>query len=238
MESKIKIKKQGHTELQHFIVGALATAGTSAANGATVQITFANNLVSSTTGVQQFTGDLTGDSTYNPEVAGIWAAAAPPQGNGGYAIPGIDMRASVKTLGYQVAVVADVRGGNNPIRIVGNVGLGAYDGAVGTTRALATIKFTDSRINGGAETNGWLDMSATLSSNEASVQIHRLIFDDASTSAPTGLSSSSSGIAEWNAVPEPSSLALLALGAGGLLIRRRRAGYIAAHRGEWPVSWI
>jgi hypothetical protein len=55
------------------------------------------------------------------------------------------------------------------------------------------------------------------------VQIHRLIFDDAFTTAPTGLTSASTGIQEWSAVPEPSSLGLLALGAGGLLARRRRA---------------
>jgi hypothetical protein len=56
------------------------------------------------------------------------------------------------------------------------------------------------------------------------VQIHRLIFDDASTTAPTGLTSASTGIPEWqvSAVPEPgSNLALLALGAGGLTLRRR-----------------
>jgi hypothetical protein len=56
------------------------------------------------------------------------------------------------------------------------------------------------------------------------VQIHRLIFDDVSTTRPTGLTSASTGIREWSVavIPEPgSNLALLALGAGGLTLRRR-----------------
>ncbi len=53
------------------------------------------------------------------------------------------------------------------------------------------------------------------------IYINRLIFDDESTTAPAGVVS---GVAEaeFSAVPEPSSLSLLALGAGGLLARRRR----------------
>jgi hypothetical protein len=56
------------------------------------------------------------------------------------------------------------------------------------------------------------------------VQIHRLIFDHAGGPAPTGVTSASTDIPDWevSAVPEPgSNLALLALGAGGLTLRRR-----------------
>jgi hypothetical protein len=83
--------------------------------------------------------------------------------------------------------------------------------------------FSDSRINNASLSSGYLDIEAVTGGRVASLQIHRLIFDDASTTAPTGLSTASTGIAEWGAVPEPSSFALLALGAGGLLARRRRA---------------
>jgi hypothetical protein len=54
--------------------------------------------------------------------------------------------------------------------------------------------------------------------------VWRFIFDDASGVAPTGVSHSSAAYPEYGAaVPEPSGLGLLALGAGGLLARRRRA---------------
>ena len=58
----------------------------------------------------------------------------------------------------------------------------------------------------------------------ASLKIHRLIFDDASTAAPSGVAFTDEAYREWgvSAVPEPgSNLALLALGAGGLTLRRR-----------------
>ena len=55
-------RQESTTELPRFAVGALAIAGASAANGATVQITFTNNVVSSATGAVNFVADLTGDS--------------------------------------------------------------------------------------------------------------------------------------------------------------------------------
>jgi hypothetical protein len=59
------------------------------------------------------------------------------------------------------------------------------------------------------------------------VGIHRLIFDDSNPAAPTGLAYTDAAYPEFtiSAVPEPASnLALLALGAGGLVMRRRLKG--------------
>ena len=218
---KSKMKRQRQTELPRFAVGALAIAGASAASGATVQITFANNLVSSSTGLTLFDADLTGDDA-GDGLRGVFRDYA-----------GAGMRALVETaVGYFKVGEASWRAGGGPPGLppsppIAKRGLGSVnDFGNGVSRGLVRFTFSDPSMNGGSSTAGWLDVSAAASlesGGSASVQIHRLIFDDASTTAPTGLTSASTGIQEWSAVPEPSSLGLLALGAGGLLARRRRA---------------
>jgi len=203
---KTKMKRQGSTELPRFAVGALAIAGASAANAATVQITFANNVVSSSTGLTLFDADLSGDEA--PDVTALI------QGNGVY----------LRALSGASIANAQLLNGTFVIRFVNNFGFGD-----GVSRGLVGFNFSDNGMNGGLVTAGWLDVSAagsTASGGSKSVQIHRLIFDKDSTTAPTGLTSASTGIAEWSAVsavPEAStSLGLLALGAGGILTRRRQ----------------
>ena len=87
----------------------------------------------------------------------------------------------------------------------------------------APISFTDSRVNAGASTEAWLEVTATAINSLQQVQIHRLIFDDNSTSRPAetpGLNLNDAFLP--SPIPEPgSNLALLALGAGGLTLRRR-----------------
>jgi hypothetical protein len=200
------MKKQRQTELPRFVVGALATAGASMANAATVQITFANNFVANTGngGSSSFMGDLTGDGV----------------NDAGYLVRG--RSAYVKNRSYRVVAGARFGAGSNR-RLVefGPVYSVGYGTDVQLSNVVA-ITFVDGRINGGATTHGWLDMTAQASNILQKVTLHRLIFDDASTAAPTGVTHASTGITEFSAVPEPSSLGLLALGAGGLLARRRR----------------
>ncbi len=64
-------------------------------------------------------------------------------------------------------------------------------------------------------------MTATASSTLYEVRIRRQIFADASTTAPSGVDHEDSAYPESqvSAVPEPGSN--LALGAGGLTLRRR-----------------
>ena len=192
------MKRQGSTELPRFAVGALAIAGASAANGATVQITFTNNVLSTTSGTVDFVADLTNDGL--DDVGGAVRS----------------FRCSIYTPIFTTLGVASVGYG-------GRVDFARLKVWTSTTdRALVSFTFSDARINNSLVTAGYLDMEGFATGSSASLKIHRLIFDDASITAPTGLTSASTGIAEWVAVPEPSSLGLLALGAGGLLARRRR----------------
>jgi hypothetical protein len=101
----------------------------------------------------------------------------------------------------------------------------AIDISRGQSRSfLNPITFTDPQINDGLPTNAWLQVNAfNTSAVNHTVELARLIFDTESTSRP-GFGSVPGVQTEWqvSAVPEPgSNLALLALGAGGLTLRRR-----------------
>jgi hypothetical protein len=206
---KTKMKRQGSTELPRFAVGALAIAGASAANAATVQISFNNSFISSTLGNQldtDFGGDLVADilGTLLGPLDGVYLRMMP---NG--------------SLGQ-----ADEFNGLGLV-ILG--GLGVHWGVGGADvvlRGLVSFTLVDQLVRAGAPTLGWLDVTATgrAAGELGRMEVHRFIFDDAGSTAPTGLTTASTGIPEWqvSAVPEPgSNLALLALGAGGLTLRRR-----------------
>ena len=202
-----KMKRQGSTELPRFAVGALAIVGASAANGATVQITFNGSYISSTGGnhlVTDFGGDGTGDNLRGfTEAAGVrlyWGT------------------------GYQVGGAF-----NNFVPIVfveqasamGSFGGGGTVNLRGITRG---VSFTDANVRDGASTLGYLDITSTVDGTDKRVTVNRLIFDDATGGTIAGLNVNTTyATYVANAVPEPSSLGLLALGAGGLLARRRRA---------------
>jgi len=94
---------------------------------------------------------------------------------------------------------------------------------------LVAFTLYDANVRAGSPTSGFLDMTASVNGSFGElgrVDVHRFIFDGATGAAPTGVSHSDAAFTEYvaaAAVPEPSSLGLLALGAGGLLARRRRA---------------
>ncbi len=201
------MKRQGSTELPRFAVGALAIAGASAANGATVQITFNNSYVSSTSGWVNLDADFGNDGNtdlyagWNEGLAAVYSAGA-----------------AVLGYGYNV-------GANNGLLVVGDVASGFALSGSASVRDLVWISFTDAGIRAGAPTTGYLDLTAAFVGSEFSVTVNRLIFDDASTTAPTGVAYMDAAFTEYgtSAVPEAStSLGLLALGAGGLLTRRRQ----------------
>lgn len=202
----MKLKTPNHSNAGKWLPGVLATAaGATAANAATVQITLGNNYVQDALhgGTTYFSSDLTGDDE-DDSLFGIGDAAA------GVLVPG---------FGYLAKALRTSSGGKN-----------AYVGAAnqvgdGSVRNLVPFSFSDERINGGRGTNGFLDMTARIEGSLYEVRLNRLIFDDLSTTAPTGITTATTGLDEWSevsAVPEAStSLGLLALGAGGILTRRR-----------------
>lgn len=203
----MKLKTPNHSNAGKWLPGVLATAaGATAANAATVQITLGNNYVQNALhgGTTYFSSDLTGDDE-DDSLFGVTSTVG-----AGVIVPG---------FGYLAKALRTSSGGKN-----------AYVGAAnlvgdGSVRNLVPFSFSDERINGGRGTNGFLDMTAKMEGSLYEVRLNRLIFDDLSTTAPAGITTATTGLDEWSevsAVPEPSAgLALLALGAGGLLTRRR-----------------
>ncbi len=186
-----------------------------------MQITLTGNKLSSTGG-NQLNADLTGDG-----IADL-VFGAPEFGSA--QIRDRAVWVGIRDL-FNIVGSELVSAWNSTTTYVVKAGFAPY--GVGVTRSvgfsprdisyLNPITFSDPGINGGSPTAGWLQVNAfNTSATDHTVELSRLIFDDASTTRPA-FASIPGAQTEWGAVPEPSSLGLLALGAGGLLIRRSRA---------------
>jgi hypothetical protein len=202
--------KQNHEAMLRTGAMALAAAGAStAAHAATVQITFQNSFVSTTSGVAALDTDVGGDL-------------------------GSDLRVQLVSYAVRVSSAAGGRrmasaGSYGPIAGFAHVGVAPFVFSLTPAIAGGLVAFTlvDTGVNGGVGTAGWLDVTATGrgSGELGRVDVHRFIFDDSGLGAPTDVAHTDAAYPEYGAavVPEPSGLGLLALGAGGLLARRRRA---------------
>jgi len=199
-----------------WLPGAMALAATTAGSqAATVQITLFGNKISSTGG-NQLNADLTGDlqSDITISQTSFRAYSLRVRVNGGRVIVAARPDSGIFSM---AAAFAD-----------GYLGRSYVSGTVPMSMVnLNPITFSDSRINGGAETEGWLEVYAfNTSTIDHTAQLTRLIFDDSSTTRPM-FSSIPDVQTEWgsiSAVPEPSGFVTTALllGAAGL-IRRRQA---------------
>ena len=221
---KTTVSKTSLTQSLATVTGVLTTAvASSQASVVLNQITLSGNRL--TIGIYGLNADLTGDGTNDItlQAGGVYTSYANVVINGnnlsaerrsGFSGPS----SSNFTMNFRV----DAKFAN------GGVGVGAQSGlSLQNIKYLNPISFTDARINGGATTQGYLEVNAfnATFSNQV-VALTRLVFNPNSTTMTTAGLSTGTTYTEWVApaasIPEPSSLGLLALGAGGLLARRRR----------------
>lgn len=88
---------------------------------------------------------------------------------------------------------------------------------VGTGTGYMGVQFTEAGVNGGNPVYGWVQISKTTSGEPSGDPTGITFIDWAYDNTGAAIAAGNTG------VPEPSSLALLATGAVGLLVRRGRA---------------
>ena len=97
----------------------------------------------------------------------------------------------------------------------------------GVLSSSSTFTFNDSRINNGATTTGHAQGVAIMNGTTPSVNLTRIVFNDASTVAPSGFSQTDGAYTEWSptstAVPEPGTFIPAAMLVAGAFLRRRRS---------------
>jgi len=212
---KIVLSKNNLTHSFVTVSGAVA-ATVASTQASVVQITLTGNKLTNSS--DTLNADLTGDGTSDITFGGVEqkSSAVIAKINGGaYVYAGLFVTIN---KAFYAAVAAF-----NPS---GGVGRSFQSSPFKENiKYLNPLSFTDARINGGALTQGYLEVNAfNTSYSQHTVALTRLVFDDASTTLGNSGLSTSATYTEFvaAAVPEPSSLGLLALGAGGLVARRRR----------------
>jgi hypothetical protein len=218
--------------LRHWLAGGAAVAGASiAASGAlagTVQIDLLDNFYTNGAGGNQLDPDLTGDGV--DDFVGLSGETEPISSNDiNLNYTGTRVVVWSGSIGFGLAQFKAGVFGGVPFKqflaaralgftSFGGPGFKSENLNSGTANqfpalqeyfALIPVKFTDSRINRGALTNGYVETrSFNVSSTEHAVELIRLVFDDASTVLPTGVVKEGTNNA-W-VDPTPARLARMA----------------------------
>jgi hypothetical protein len=193
---------------------AAATAGMTASQAGAITINLVNNYISASGG-NHLNTDLTGDGHPDITIANAFHSLSYFQSSG---LPGYTNSNARVTLN---GILASARRHDDGGRDYRNMQLGSHTasyvrsgsevyGTLSLTGAIP-IFFKDLHINGGAPTSGLLQVTVSVIDAAAKVQL------DSFTYTSTTLNPTSS-----HTVPDQSSsLALLAIGAGGVLALRR-----------------
>ena len=199
---------------------AATAAGVTASQANAITINLLNNYISFDSG-NNLNADLTGDGHPDLTIANAHAGYPSEYGDYGHRV------ARVTLNGVEAAAFWREAGGGIQF-FYGNVRLGGGRASYGRnynhynnttsfssgTHSLTgsiPIFFKDLHINGGAPTEGSLEVTVSVFSADPWVQLDSFTYNDPSFRAANG-----------TAVPDQgSSLALLAMGAGGILALRR-----------------
>jgi hypothetical protein len=215
-----------------YMASTLAAIGAAnTANATIVQISLTGNTLTDT--ANNLVADFTGDGNDDFTLAGIAQKHNPPQEP--KSSPGFTTITSSGSTSYVSGTYTPGSPGSYSVQLSANnsqiyaqkyvTSMGATNGGytssingLHATDGLIAITFTD--VNYGGLIQGWLDVS--VDGFNTAITLQRIIWDDANLDTAPAVSATDPAFATATPVPEPSGLALLALGAGGLITRRRR----------------
>ncbi|MGB0993670.1 MAG: PEP-CTERM sorting domain-containing protein [Akkermansiaceae bacterium] len=193
-------------------IGLVLAASTALSQATIVQIGLNGNRITSGGGNSlnaDLTGDAVSDVVFSNDSFGIISTLS---SNGNFASVDINM------LGNEASYVVDMGQPTSALEA---------GGVNNSNDELIPITFTDA--NYGGNVNAWLDVHVEfftpMSGNgqQTGVYLERVIFDNSDLLNRPTVRPQDPDYDRAPTVPEPSSLALLAIGAGSLLVRRKKS---------------